>query len=106
MNTSKYIATLIIFTLIQSVGANPKATQPQDKPGYDKTKDAGAEAPKGADILFDGTQKSIDSNWEMWPKKDMKITWSLVKSPTDDQKVLMTNGGKSWGTHDLSLIHI
>ena len=101
MNTSKYIATLIIFTLIQSVGANPKATQPQDKPGYDKTKDAGAEAPKGADILFDGTQKSIDSNWEMWPKKDMKITWSLVKSPTDDQKVLMTNGGKSWGTHDL-----
>ena len=46
MNTSKYIATLIIFTLIQSVGANPKATQPQDKPGYDKTKDAGAEAPK------------------------------------------------------------
>ena len=44
MNTSKYIATLIILTLIQSAGANPKATQPQDKPGYDKTKDAGAEA--------------------------------------------------------------
>jgi len=24
-----------------------------------------------------------------------------VKSPTDDSMVLMTNGGKSWGTHDL-----
>ena len=81
--------------------AKPKPPKPEDKPGYDKSKDAGAKAPKGADILFDGTQKSIDSNWEMWPKSDMKITWSLVKSPTDDTKVLMTNGGKSWGTHDL-----
>ena len=97
-NTAKHIAILTLCALIQPAGANPK---PEDKPGYDKAKDAGAKAPKGADILFDGTQKSIDSNWEMWPKKDMKITWSLVKSPTDDTKVLMTNGGKSWGTHDL-----
>ena len=56
---------------------------------------------KGADVLFDGTKKSIDDHWEMWPKKDMKITWSLVKSPGVDGKVLMTNGGKRWGTHDL-----
>ncbi len=101
MNTTKQIAILTLFALMHLANAEPKATQPQDKPGYDKTKDAGAKAPKGADILFDGTQKSIDSNWEMWPKSDMKITWSLVKSPTDDTKVLMTNGGKSWGTHDL-----
>ena len=94
MNTTKQIAVLTLFAVMHSASAEPKATQPKDKPGYDKTKDAGANAPKGADILFDGTQKSIDSNWEMWPKSDMKITWSLVKSPTDDTKVLMTNGGK------------
>ena len=88
------MAILGLISLIHSAAAQPKATQPEDKPGYDKTKDTGAKAPEGADILFDGTQKSIDSNWEMWPKKDMKITWSLVKSPTDDAKVLMTNGGK------------
>ena len=95
------MAILGLISLIHSAAAQPKAIQPQDNPGYDKAKDTGAKAPEGADILFDGTQKSIDSNWEMWPKKDMKITWSLVKSPTDDTKVLMTNGGKSWGTHDL-----
>ncbi|HCQ38748.1 MAG TPA: hypothetical protein DIV39_06300, partial [Verrucomicrobiales bacterium] len=89
-NTATHIAILTIVSLAAPVGAEPKIPQPQDKPGYDKTKDAGAKAPKGADILFDGTQKSIDANWEMWPKKDMKITWSLVKSPTDEGKVLMT----------------
>ncbi len=95
------IAVLATLMLIGSAVAEEKKTKPEDKPGYDKTKDQGVKAPKGADVLFDGTQKSIDANWEMWPKKDMKITWSLVKSHSDDSKVLMTNGGKSWGTHDL-----
>ncbi len=69
--------------------------------GYDKTKDVGAPPPKGADVPFDGTKKSIEENWEMWPKADMKITWRLAESPTDDGNTLMTNGGKRWGTHDL-----
>ena len=90
-NIAKQIAILSFFSFILPAGANPK---PEDKPGYDKSKDVGTKAPKGADVLFDGTQKSIDDNWEMWPKRDMKITWSLVKSPTDDSMVLMTNGGK------------
>ena len=101
MKAARHITILSLFVLMHSAWAEEKAPKPEDKPGYDKTKDAGAKAPEGADILFDGTQKSIDANWVMWPKKDMKITWSLVKSPTDDGKVLMTNGGKSWGTHDL-----
>ena len=74
---------------------------PEAKPGYDQTKDQGVVAPVGADVLFDGTQKSIDENWQMWPKTEMPLTWSLVESPTGDGKVLMTNGGKKWGTHDL-----
>ena len=76
-NTAAHIAILTFVLLAAPAGADPKVSLPQDKPGYDKTKDAGAKAPEGADILFDGTQKSIDANWEMWPKKDMKITWSL-----------------------------
>jgi hypothetical protein len=101
MKSGKCVALLAMFAVIGSAVAAEKAVKPEDKQGYDKTKDQGVKAPEGADKLFDGTQKSIDDNWLMWPKKDMKITWSLVKSPTDDTKVLMTNGGKRWGTHDL-----
>lgn len=81
--------------------AKAPAKEVKEKPAYDKSRDLGVKAPEGADILFDGTQESIDKNWVMWPKKDMAITWKLVDSPTDDTKVLMTNGGKKWGTHDL-----
>ena len=94
----KYCA---VSTLIGSAVATAENTLPQNKPGYDKAKDLGVKAPKDADTPFDGTIKSIEANWEMWPKKEMPITWSIVKSPTDDTKVLMTNGGKKWGTHDL-----
>ena len=52
-NISKQIAILGLIPLIHSAAAQPKATQPQDKPGYDKAKDTGANAPEGADILFD-----------------------------------------------------
>jgi hypothetical protein len=74
---------------------------PEQLPGYEKSKDVGAPAPEGADIPFDGTMESVEKYWEMWPTSDMPITWSLVDSPTDDSKVLMTNGGKKWGTHDV-----
>jgi hypothetical protein len=99
--TETLIVVLVLLTPISSAVAAPTETRPEDKPGYDKTKDLGVKAPQDATLLFDGTQKSIDDHWEMWPKEDMEITWSLVKSPTDDSMVLMTNGGKRWGTHDL-----
>jgi hypothetical protein len=89
---------LAVFALLGPAAAQQK---PEDKPGYDKGRDVGAAAPAGADIPFDGTQKSIDDHWQMWPKADMPITWKLVDSPTGEGKVLMTDGGKSWGTHDL-----
>ena len=74
---------------------------PEDKPGYDNSKDLGVKAPEGADVPFDGTMDSVKKNFHMWPKEDMEITWKIVKSPTDDSMVLMTDGGKKWGTHDL-----
>ena len=73
----------------------------EDEPVYDKSKDLAVKAPEGADVLFDGTRESLTENWVLWPDPERKITWSLVESPTDDTQVLMTNGGKRWGTHDL-----
>ena len=76
-------------------------TAPEEKPGYDKSKDVGAAAPTDVDVLFDGTRKSIEANWQMWPEADMPVTWAIVDNPNGEGKVLMTDGGKSWGTHDL-----
>lgn len=98
---NKIIKCGAVFTLLVSAVATAEDTLPQNKPGYDKVKDLGVKAPKGADTLFDGTMKSIEGNWLMWPKKEMPISWTIEKSPTDDGKVLMTNGGKRWGTMDL-----
>jgi hypothetical protein len=96
--TTRILSLVAALALIGSAVAGEK---PEAKAGYDKTKDLGVAAPEGADVPFDGTQASIDSNWQMWPKADMPITWSLVDSPDGEEKVLMTNGGKRWGTHDL-----
>ncbi|MFT5126731.1 MAG: hypothetical protein ACI8W8_000326 [Rhodothermales bacterium] len=95
------IVLITAFTLLSSSAIAADNETPKAKPSYDQTKDLGATAPAGADVPFDGTQKSVEENWEMWPKSEMPITWSLVESPTGGDKVLMTNGGKRWGTHDL-----
>ena len=95
-------ATCMTMTAFAAVSlAEPKKSKPEDKPGYDKSRDVGAAAPKGADIPFDGTMKSVEKNWVMWPKEDMAITWSIMDDPAGKGKTLMTNGGKKWGTHDL-----
>ena len=91
--------TLCAAFTLSGVAANAKA--PEEQAGYDKTKDLGVDAPEGADTPFDGSMESVSKNWTMWPKEDMPITWKVVKSPTDESQVLMTNGGKKWGTHDL-----
>lgn len=96
-----FLATLATIGLFQSAAAQDAKPQPQDKPGYDKAKDVGATAPEGADTPFDGTMESVKKHWQMWPEADMEITWSIMDDPRGDGKVLMTNGGKKWGTHDL-----
>jgi hypothetical protein len=95
------VAALAMVTFVFSAVSAPEKKATEQKPGYDKTKDVGIVSPKGADVPFDGTQKSIEDNWEMWPDGTRPITWSLVESHTGGAKVLMTNGGKRWGTHDL-----
>jgi len=98
---TRLVAFLSVFALIATAAIAAEKIKPEDKPGYDKTKDIGAEAPQDADVPFDGTEESVKENWQMWPQADMPITWSVVDSPNGDGKVLMTNGGKRWGTHDL-----
>ena len=97
--TSVTFLALLLF--VSSTPAVAQTTSPEQKPGYDNSKDVGAKAPKVADVPFDGSEQSIQANWEMWPKSEMPITWSLVDNPDGNGKVLMTNGGKRWGTHDL-----
>ena len=99
---SKFLRSTLFTTVSLSIAVILHAgKKPEEQSGYDKSKDVGLKAPKGAQVLFDGTMKSVKKNWEMWPKSDMDITWKIVKSPTDESKVLMTDGGKRWGTHDL-----
>ncbi|MGC6427768.1 MAG: 3-keto-disaccharide hydrolase [Akkermansiaceae bacterium] len=89
------------ITVLSILATTAHAKKPEEQAGYDKTKDLGVKAPEGADVPFDGTMESVQKNWEMWPKKDMEITWQIMDSPTGDGKTLMPNGGKKWGTHDL-----
>jgi hypothetical protein len=96
----KYICVKLILVFCLFCQAAEQQTY-KVKPVYDSNKDLDIKAPSNADILFDGTQQSIDENWEMWPQSDMPITWSLVDDPNSTDRLLMTNGGKKWGTHDL-----
>lgn len=104
MNLHRNITCGILLAFFLFTGLSPAIAQekePEQKKGYDKSKDVGAKAPKDADVPFDGTEKSIKANWTMWPKPETEISWSLVDNPNGKGKVLMTSGGKSWGTHDL-----
>ena len=89
------------IALLALAGVLHAGKKPEEQKGYDKSKDAGLKAPKGAEVLFDGTMESVRKNWEMWPKKDMEITWKIMDNPNGKGKTLMTDGGKRWGTHDL-----
>ncbi|MFT5302985.1 MAG: hypothetical protein ACI814_003802, partial [Mariniblastus sp.] len=50
---------LALFLLAGSNAVLAQTKSPEQKPGYDKSKDTGSKAPQGADVPFDGSQKSI-----------------------------------------------
>jgi hypothetical protein len=69
----------------------------------------GIEAPKGAEIIFDGTRKMLDEKWTYWEgprfSSELPIKWFLVDDPVNDGKALNSNdpaalGGK-YGTADI-----
>ncbi len=69
----------------------------------------GAQAPEGAEVLFDGSREMLDEKWTYWkgPRfaSSLPIKWKIVDDPVDDGTVLMTDdpvaaGGK-YGTADI-----
>jgi len=99
--TKKVSSHVVSIWVLLGVSSASGEIKPEQQEGYDRSKDVGLSAPKGADVPFDGTLASVKKNFEMWPQQDMAITWKIVDDPAGEGKVLMTDGGKKWGTHDL-----
>ncbi|MFD1141538.1 DUF1080 domain-containing protein [Larkinella insperata] len=69
----------------------------------------GTKAPKGAEVLFDGSRQMLDSKWTYWegPRfaATLPIKWTIEKDPAGRGTVLNSNdpsaaGGK-YGTADI-----
>jgi Domain of Unknown Function (DUF1080) len=69
----------------------------------------GAKPLKGADVIIDGSRKTLDEKWIYWEgprfSSSMPIKWKIVNDPVDKGTVLMTDdpaaaGGK-YGAADI-----
>src|SRR5688572_13104388 len=69
----------------------------------------GSKPPQGADVLINGTRKTLDEKWTYWEgpgfKSSLPIKWKIVDDPVDSGTVVMTDdpaaaGGK-YGTADI-----
>jgi hypothetical protein len=85
-------ASTVLFILILSVGA---VVMPKEKTGV------GIKAPKNAEIIFDGTKKMLDKNWEYWegPRfaAQMPVKWKIVTDPVDKGTVMNSNDPSAAG---------
>lgn len=69
----------------------------------------GAKPTEGAEVLIDGTRKTLDEKWTYWEgpgfKSSLPIKWKIVEDPVDGGTVVMTDdpaaaGGK-YGAADI-----
>ena len=101
MNHSRVItriSTQLVFVLLFVVALNVNAQI-----------GVGAKAPKGADVLFDGTEKTLHSKWTYWKgprlKAALPIKWQIVKDPVDKGTVVSSNdpaaAGGLYGAADI-----
>jgi|TARA_R110000868_G_scaffold217315_1_gene467384 hypothetical protein len=76
---------------------------------YSGSKGVGAEGPKTAEILFDGSREMLDEKWTYWEgprfSSELPLKWEIVKDPVDRGTVVSSNdpyalGGK-YGTADM-----
>ena len=65
MNSKFLMSPLVVAASISIAGILNAGKKPEEQSGYDKNKDVGLKAPKGAEVLFDGSMKSVKMNWEM-----------------------------------------
>ncbi len=54
----------------------------------------GAEAPEGAEVLFDGSRHMLDEKWTYWAgprfSSELPIKWKIVEDPVDAGTVMQT----------------
>jgi hypothetical protein len=69
----------------------------------------GAQAPPGAEVIFDGTREMLDEKWTYWEGPRLAATppikWKIVEDPVDTGRVVSSNdpaaaGGK-YGAADV-----
>lgn len=69
----------------------------------------GTPPPPGADILFDGSRRSLDEKWTYWEgpgfQSSLPIKWKIVEDPVDGGTVVMTDDpaavGGRYGAADI-----
>lgn len=91
-------AVLFVSVLILSAASLPK-----EKTGV------GTKAPKSAEVIFDGTKKMLDENWQYWegPRfaAQMPVKWKIVNDPIDKGTVVNSNdpaaAGGLYGAADI-----
>jgi Domain of Unknown Function (DUF1080) len=61
----------------------------------------GTKAPKGAEVVFDGSRKMLDAKWTYWNgprlKASLPIKWEVVKDPVDKGSAMNSNDPSAAG---------
>ena len=104
-STERLLAT-VVLTLVLSVSGCSTA-----RPGQQAASriGVGAKPPAGAEVIIDGTRKTLDEKWTYWqgPRfaSSLPIKWKIVEDPVDGGTCLQTDdraadGGK-YGAADI-----
>src|SRR5688572_2487130 len=98
---------LITLVLLAAAMALTSCTSTQN--ASSKNVGVGTKPARGAEILIDGTRKTLDEKWTYWEgpafKSSLPIKWKIVEDPVDGGTCLMTDdpaaaGGK-YGAADI-----
>ncbi len=89
----KLIFAISVFSLyVLSLGA---VLIPKEKIGV------GTQAPKSAEIIFDGSRKMLDEKWTYWEgprfSSELPIKWEIVNDPVDKGTVVNSNDPNAVG---------
>src|SRR6187455_2940221 len=96
--SSSVIVASLLFSFVNSANAAAPANS-----------GLGAKPPTGAEVIIDGSRKTLDDKWTYWtgPRfaSSLPIKWKIVDDPVDKGTVLMTDdpaaaGGK-YGAADI-----
>jgi hypothetical protein len=102
MGTKGYIPTFFLFAIITLMNSCTTGSK-MGKVGV------GSGAPRGAEILFDGSREMLDEKWTYWEgprfSAQLPIKWEIEDDPVDDGTVMNSNdpagaGGK-YGAADI-----